>query len=380
VFARPGAAHSHYMALVSRCCTRVCGFRRKRVGFTDRDEGEAVLSRLNVMSLNMQYYSSYPEDRAAAREKLQEVTGADGDDAVDVIAVQEGIRSVDVLSELGYEKVVCAGELGVAQTVREMVYSDETALNTCPPELRDELLCNQIYLRTGSDWLVEGRGAERVSSMTNLHGGEGRSQGPLAMRSMAWVKLRRTGRQGRAVFVMCTHLTGGRFEDQYYMQQLAKERREQPIKCASFFSHRRPNPQKDDIGMLIGDFNALPEYAADGPMHAYFKAGIANSKGVELDAKQKGVNTVQDLEEHFKNYMTSPFKALKDLDWTFAYGPEVGATSRFGHLIDHIALSTPVEVLKAEVQHLTNQLFSSAKPDTDLVLTDHNAIRVTFAV
>lgn len=94
----------------------------------------------------------------------------------------------------------------------------------------------------------------------------------------------------------------------------------------------------------------------------------------------RGVNTVQDLEEHFKNYMTSPFKALKDLDWTFAYGPEVGATSRFGHLIDHIALSTPVEVLKAEVQHLTNQLFSSAKPDTDLVLTDHNAIRVTFAV
>jgi len=330
------------------------------------------------MSLNLQYFSSYPEDKAAARQRLRKVVGVDTECAVDVIAVQEGIKSIDVFDELGYEKVACAGSAGVAQSVRQMVYDDQAALGGCPEALRDEVLCNQIYVQRGSDWQVLAHDVERVSSAISLDGGEGRCSGQLAMRSMVWVKLRRVGQDGPAAYVMCTHITGGRFEDQYFLQQLGEERREQPVRCAKFFAERRPQPHEDDVGVLIGDFNALPHYAPTGAMHSYFKTGIANSRGVQLDSERQGLASQAELEDRFKTYMTSPFMALKDLGWTLAYGSEVGPTSAFGHLIDHMALSRGVQVLRAEVQHLTNQKFSTGPPDTDLVLTDHNAVKVAL--
>lgn len=332
-------------------------------------------SPLVVVSLNLQYYASYPEDAAAARRKLREVLG--GPSPPDVICVQEGLASRDVLREVGFDLAVCAGAQGVAQSVREMVYCDEAALGGCKKDSHDELLCNQFYIRRGSLWQVEDRGAEQISSALELTGGGNRVQSPLAVRSMVWLKLRKSRTSGASVYVMCTHITGGRFEDQYFVQKLMHERRRQPERCDEFF-RRRPNPHPDDLGILVGDFNATEEYTCDGPMHCYFKCGIANSPGVLADAEAAGIKTEQDLEDHFKAYMISPFRALRDKGWTFAYGDEVGVTSSFGHLIDHMALSRPVPVESVEVIPLTNQKFNRSAADTDLVITDHNAVKLTL--
>lgn len=333
---------------------------------------------LVVMTLNLQYYSSYPDDRMAAAHRLREATG--GPNPPDVICVQEGVKDVDVLSAAGFELCVCAGREHLAQSVSDMVYGDAGTLRTCKEALHSALLCNQIYIRRGSGWEVEARGAERVSSDMWLAGGGGRAQGPLAMRSMAWARLRCTGTTGPAVVVMCTHLTGGRFEDQYFAQQLAQERRRQVERCARFFAEQRPRRSDDDVGILVGDFNATREYTMEGPMHGYFRAAIAQSEGVRSDARAAGMESEADLEENFKAYMTSPFMELDRLGWTFAYGKEVGITSGFGHLIDHMAASRPLQVASAEVIYLTNQKVGQTKPDTDLPLTDHNAVKAVFLI
>lgn len=335
-------------------------------------------TQLVVMTLNLQYYASFPDDLAAAHKKLREALG--GTSPPDVICVQEGLATRNVLRDVGYDLIVCAGERGVAQSVREMVYSDETALGGCKEESHDQLLCNQFYIRRGCSWFVVDTGAKQISSRLDLAGGGNRVCSPLAVRSMLWLKLRKSRTSGASVYIMCTHITGGRFEDQYFVQQLVDERRRQLERCDTFFKEDRLDPHPDDLGLLVGDFNATETYTADGPMHGYFKTGIANSPGVREDAEAAGIMTEAELEERFKAYMTSPFRALRARGWMFAYGDEVGITSAFGHLIDHMALSRSVPVERVEVVHLTNQKFSKKDPDTDVVITDHNAVKVTLSV
>jgi len=333
---------------------------------------------LVIMTLNLQYFASYPGDPQKGTDKLREAVG--GPNPPDVICVQEGLANRDVLRDIGFELAVCTGQRRLAQSVREMVYSDAAALNACPEESHDQLLCNQIYVRKGSGWEVEDKGAERISTEVQLTGGGNRVHGPLAIRSMAWVKLKRTRTRGPSAFVMCTHITGGRFEDQYFVQQLAEERRRQPERCVNFFHNRRPGAHPDDVGILVGDFNATETYKADGPMSGYFKFGIAGSEGVRSDATSAGMDGLSAIEQIFKEYMVSPFRALKKCGWTFAYGDEVGVTSAFGHLIDHMALSRKVPVKFSEIVYLTNQKVRDAAQDTDTVITDHNAVKVAFEI
>jgi len=164
------------------------------------------------------------------------------------------------------------------------------------------------------------------------------------------------------------------------VQQLAQERRRQPEECVKFFKEGRPNPKDDDVGILVGDFNALDDYESNGVMHGYFMAGIAGSEGVNEDASAAGLESTEALEERFKDYMISPFVALRDLGWTFAYDKKIGVTSAFGHVIDHVATNKPLEVESAEIRYLTNQKFGNKPPDTDLVITDHNAVQVSFLI
>lgn len=337
---------------------------------------------LVVMTLNLQYFASYPKDEKAAHQELMKKVVA-VDTPPDVICVQEGLASKDVLSLLGYEKVVCAGEKGVAQSVREMVYSDAPTLNTCDEKLHDELLCNQIYVRQGSSWKIQDKtrdcGTMQTSSDSLLVGGGGRAQGKLAVRSMAWVKM--TTANFPAVYVMCTHISGGRFEDQYFVQQLAEERRLQIDRCIAFFNKERLDPSADDIGILVGDYNATTTYDPAGPMSSYFNFAIAGSDGVKADAVAAVSNGIKlDLENQFKEYMLSPFAAIKKNGWSFAYGPEIGITSGFGHLIDHMATNRPLQIADAEVIYLTNQKFGNKPPDTDLQLTDHNSVKTVFRI
>jgi endonuclease/exonuclease/phosphatase family metal-dependent hydrolase len=219
----------------------------------------------------------------------------------------------------------------------------------------------------------------QVSSDLQLGGGNNRAEGKLAVRSVVWLKLKKAGTLGPMVYMMCTHITGGRFEDQYFVQQLAQERFRQPERIIEFFNNR-PDPREDDVGMLLGDFNATTEYTPDGPMHGYFKSGIMTSPGVQADAAAVGLDPER-LSEHFKRYMISPFTAMRKHGWTLAYNQEqIGATSSFGHLIDHMVMSRPLEVVSAKVMFLTNQKIGNKPKDTELPLTDHNAVQTIFGI
>jgi len=331
------------------------------------------MSQLSTMTLNLQYFASYPKDEEAARGRLAEVTAG-----VDVVCVQEGIAGRNVLDLVGYELCVCAGQSKIAQSVHDMVYGDAPTLQLCDASVHDKVLCNQIYLKRGSRWQMVDSGVMQVSSDLYLCGGGNRAEGKLAIRSMAWVKLRE-GISGPSVYIMCTHISGGRFEDQYFVQQLAEERYQQPERIINFFNNR-PDPEDDDIGILLGDFNATTEYTPDGPMHGYFKSSIVSSPGVQADAAATGLDP-QQLNEHFKNYMISPFAAFEKHGWTLAYDQkQVGVTSGFGHLIDHMAMSKPLKVVSAKVHYLTNQKLGNKPKDTDLPLTDHNAVNAVFGI
>merc|ERR1712217_169825 len=112
-------------------------------------------------------------------------------------------------------------------------------------------------------------------------------------------------------------------------------------------------------------------------MSGYFKASIAGSPGVQADAAAKAVQA--NLEDHFKEYMISPFTAINKRGWFFVYGSEIGVTSGFGHLIDHMVTNRPI-MSSATVTYLTNQKFGNKPPDTKLPLTDHNSVRAAFVI
>jgi len=337
---------------------------------------------LVLLTLNLQYFASYPkgqEGEARAHQKL--VAETSGEHPPDVICVQEGLAGRDVLTAVGYSLEVCAGKEGIAQSVYDMVYGDGPTLASCDSSTHLMLLCNQIYVRQGSSWAVTDKGAMQISSDLQLVGGGGRAQGKLAIRSMVWVKLQKRHRNGvpsgSAVYVMCTHITGGRFEDQYFVQQLADERRDQPDRIMKFFEQRKG---PGDVGILLGDFNATKEYDfSGGAMHGYFKMAVDSSAGVRADASGAGLEEGK-LEERFRDYMTSPFRAISKHAWTFAYDTEVGVTSGFGHLVDHMAMSRKLKVAEAKVIYFTNQKFGNKPQDTDLVLTDHNSVKTRFVV
>jgi len=145
----------------------------------------------------------------------------------------------------------------------------------------------------------------------------------------------------------------------------------------SFFESR-PNKDVDDICFLVGDFNATGEYIDRGAMQGYFKASIENTPGVQADAA--AADDGGELESRFKAYMTAPFTSINKRGWTFAYDDKVGITSGFGHLIDHMAMSRPLQVISAEVLYTTNQKFGGKPKDTDLPLTDHNMVKTVFSI
>ena len=338
-----------------------------------------LLQPLRVMTVNMQFYASFPTDAQKGKQSLQERFGQTH--RPDVICMQEGLTGTDVLKDLGYDLVICAGTQGVAQSVGEMMYHDQEALKFCRKDQSHKLLCNQVYIRKDSQWKVEDFGVEQISSALELAGGGGRKTGQLAVRSMCWLMLGKTDSSRPAVCVMCTHLSGGRFEDQYFVQQLAQERYSQIARCIEFFHKRQRQKQDDVVGILVGDFNATEAYAVNGPMKAYFKSAITKSQSVWLDAKYDAVETEEALEEKFKRYMVSPFEALQNSGWPLVYDEKaVGATSVFGHLIDYMAVSRDVVIDEARRVILTNQKVEGEPTDTKEPITDHNAVVATFGI
>merc|ERR1712113_987708 len=116
-------------------------------------------------------------------------------------------------------------------------------------------------------------------------------------------------------------------------------------------------------------------------MHDYYKFAIGSSQGVKADAKSAKVESEEELEAQFKDYMISPFSSISAHSWTFAYDrQQVGYTSGFGHCIDHMAMSRPLQVHSTEVIHLTNQKFGNKPKDAPIVLTDHNSVKCVFKI
>lgn len=331
---------------------------------------------LVLLTINLQYYATWPKDTCAACRRVSQLLSAEP--RPDVICVQEGLEGRDVFGQHGYRKLLSSA--AHAQSLRDMVYGHEATLAAVAHESWDQLLVNELYVRDpdSSGWEVVGQGMVRTASEVSLVGGDGVS-GPLASRSAVWVQLRPKGfssQVGPSVTILNTHLSGGRFEDQFFVQQLSEERALQVTRSLDFFEQRR-GPL--DLGILVGDFNATTEDRADGPVEGYFRSSVRSSPRVQEDALAAQF-TPDELEAQFKTYMAAPFTALRQRGWPLAYTQDdVGATSAFGHCVDHMATSRPVRT-QAEVFKTTLQRFGGGAPDTDLPLTDHNAVKVCFHV
>jgi len=333
--------------------------------------------KLILLTLNMQYFASWPKDRHEdAIKRLGSVLQQDP--SPHVICVQEGLFGTDVFSKLGYDLVVSSGHGdGTSQSVHDMVYGNTEAIKSLDESTRRAKLTNEIYVRHGCvRWELVDAGVELISSNTVLKGGGGRMEGKLAPRSVAWVQLKKTGEpKAPGVFVLCTHLTGGRFEDQYYLQSLQSERAKQIPRAMEPFYQRCE--QRKDLGVLVGDFNAMPTYDREGGIHKYYEGAIMSSEGVQHDAREAGLDDEQMI-ERFEHYVTSPFTAIAEKGWKLAYNPQqVGPTSSYGETVDHVATSR-VCTTHVKKFFMTNQRFGTGEPDTDLVLSDHNAVKVTI--
>lgn len=346
---------------------------------------------LVVLTMNLQYFASWPRNADAAWRELCTVTSVP---PPDVICVQEGLHDgPNVLSEVGYRRVTSSHSC--AQPLREMLYSDAEQLKGVDEATRDRLLVNELYVRVDAEhkgsspneWDPIDWGVERTSAsipLNHRHAQEGTddesSQWDLAQRSVVWVKLRhRTRPHGPFVYVLNTHLTSGAKEDQHYLKPaMNSERRRQVVQCLEVFE-RKAQSSKGDLGVLVGDFGAAPEDAPEGPRKAYFTSSIATSAIMREEALQMGL-TREELERRFKAYHCSPFAALAEHDWHLAYNQaQVGPTSDLGDLVDHMATSRSVPV-SVKVFPTTNQRTGNHPAITQVPLSDHNFVKATFSV
>ena len=322
-----------------------------------------MLQRLSIMSVNIQFCASFPTDQQKRKQSLQERFGQTH--LPDVICMQKGMVGMEEMKDMGYQLVICAGTQGVAQSVDEMIYHDQEALETCRRDQSHKPLCNQVYMRTDSKWKVEASGVEQISSALELAGGGGRKTGWLAVRSMCWLVLSRHDSSKPAVCVMYSHLSGGRLEDQYFVQQLERERYSQIERCIVFYHTMRRRKQNVALGILVGDFNATRTYTVDDPMKAYFKSAITTSQGVWLDARSHHVETEEALEHKFERYIVSPFEALNDWNWLLPYDEEEDeATSVFGHPVDYMAVSSGVVTNRPRRVILNDEKVNGKQTDT----------------
>ena len=111
-------------------------------------------------------------------------------------------------------------------------------------------------------------------------------------------------------------------------------------------------------------------------MHKYYEQGIKTSEGVQRDAQEVGLDE-EEMVKRFKEYMISPFAAVREEGWKMAYDPlQVGPTSAYGQTVDHVATSR-VCTTRVEKFLMTNQRFAKSE-SAPIVLTDHNAIKIAI--
>jgi len=315
------------------------------------------------MTINVENYKSFPADEAAGARRLHEVTQLQRVQP-DIICVQEGREDED--DHLGH---LCDA-FGYAKL-------QSSAWGRLPLD-PSSLISNQIFVRRDCPWEVIDRGAEIISSKLLLTHQQFKGRPfHLPVRTVVWVRVKpkaRSSDEGPAVAVLNTHISGGRYEDQCFLQRLAEERRRQPERVMALFQREAGDR---DVGIIVGDFNASRADVTDGPMQRYFRAAIARSPSVRADAARQGLSEAA-VEARFAEYMTAPFGVFAESGWTFAYNEEtVGPTSVYGHLVDHMAVSS---CQRARTRHAERLLTCKGTegPAIGVPISDHNAVKCTF--
>lgn len=359
---------------------------------------------------------------------------------VDVIAIQEGfvpaentrdlpnaaglISTEQIMSLLGFRKVVCSssqdllpeGSHAAAASVRDMVYDSPMWINaaTCthplPKEVLEGKLVNQIYARRGSKWVPNGKNLIEVTSTHfQMSGGsktdvdcDGKDLAPRSVVSSELVCNK------QIVRALSTHVSGGRFEDQYWHGGMRDERHQQLVKIGELVDRQ---PAKI-VSVLAGDYNAC----------MYDSTAMKNYAGLVPRGKE-------DL-EGFLGYMKSALVACWEQGFSFSYydakdpsikldqfgsviAPSVidrvdrflastdgtpfmrDNTSSFGHIIDWFAVKDQTEnqagVIAGSPRRIvltTQSPFSLDKSGIDNAvvnsagrsLTDHNAVKQSFTI
>ena len=176
----------------------------------------------------------------------------------------------------------------------------------------------------------------------------------------------------KPVQVLCTHLSGGRFEDAYMSNDLKSERANQMDKCLKL---------KDDLfdNVLMGDFNA----------------SATRTKALDgyLDVLRKSQPSLSSSD--YYSYMMAPFTTCAaSPHWNLLYKDLDGPTTAFGHVVDYFLTSSHMHVQtpfqkppKVERIRMVKDYMPFVKPTAaqdfypDVLnesITDHNAVKVSF--
>lgn len=289
--------------------------------------------QLVVMTFNLQYLATFPQDPNVARRRLLEITSGN---RPDIIAVQEGLEGIDLLAQVGYTKLISSAVKAVS--LREALYGDETALSAVPEIAQDSLMVNELYLRNESGWEVQQTGVEQISS--SLMVSVCAAELPLTPRAVVWAKLSR-GAEGPCIFVMNSQLSGARIEDELLLSALGDERSRQVARVVDIFGQ---HAAEEDLAIFVGDFGAV-----SGPL--------------TVDAPDAA---------------EAPLESLKDLGWSLAYDQSVvNASCLFGYLADFMATSRKVVPLCVEALGTANVI---GEAEVDVPLSDHQAVKAVFSM
>jgi len=392
--------------------------RKKNNDSTETNEAAAAVpatgttakEQLTVISLNMEFYQQYRNalDKPAYEDYLQRHTRA-----ADVLCAQEDLwRESDAFLQRNkpfgaFTRIVSSFEKQAAHDVlrkNSFLNYDESFTST---------LGNSIYVKSEllskGGWTVITRKVVQISSDLVLPNGV-----VLEYRCVvcATLKLKHECQSDtvsnrikpvQVVQILCTHLSGGRFEDQYMEDpQLVGERRRQMQHC--FDQH---DPAADNI--LVGDFNASATKTA--AMDGYWQL-LRQQFQTELSATHNLSSA------DFYAYMMAPFAALADTksnnkndddgknsdSWHLLYETLDGSTSRFGHVVDYFITSPQISVVPRSIKRvrMIKEYMPWVRPtaDDDFLqpqeheldeyvdgnnilkesITDHNGVQVTFSL
>lgn len=253
-----------------------------------------------------------------------------------------------------------------------MIYEDAHTMgimrnNGMEKDSFDSILGNSIYLKKTTEWKRVDHGAKQISTNLILP-----SNKPLGYRSVVFVTLAHDATE-KPVQVLCTHLSGGRFEDAYLTCELKLERSTQIEKCLELRDSSADN-------VLVGDFNAsvTRTSALDGYL-------------TMLKGSQKKLTSLD-----YYSYMMAPFTSCSKSDngWDLLYKELEGPTATFGHVVDfymtspHMHVQTPFQKPpKIERIRMIKDYWFKVQPTADEdfpevalkeSITDHNGVKVTF--